>query len=111
MLPDTEPHRTLSVSAVATLPLLLIPIVISGFFLVFTLVGLILEGDSLALWQNESWNVAWPVAAAQIGLSVCIFAFARYRNLPPSHLLSWSGFVHAGLALVLVVIVYVLTFF
>ena len=111
MSPDTESRRRVSVSIVTRLPLLLIPLVISGFFLVYTLVGLVLEGDSLSLWIDESWSVAWPVAAGQIGVCACIIAFARYKKLPFSHVLSWSGLVHIALVLALAAIVYKLTFF
>ena len=92
------------------LPLLLIPLVISGFFLVYTLFALLLEDDLLALWRNESWGVAWPTAAIQIGFCACIIAFTRYKRLPWSHLLSWSSLVHVALVLALATIVYNLTF-
>ena len=95
---------------VVMLPLLLIPLVISGFFLVYTLFALLLDGNLLALWRNESWGVAWPTVAVQIGFCATTIAFTRYKKLPWSHLLSWSGPAHIVLVLVLATIVYTLTF-
>jgi hypothetical protein len=110
MSPDPNTHRSVSLSVVVMLPLLLIPLVISGFFLVYTLFALLLEGDLLALWRNESWSVAWPTAAIQIGFCACTIAFTRWLQLPWNHLLNWSSLIHVALVLALATIVYNLTF-
>lgn len=110
MLPATDTRKTVSVSLVAWLPLLLIPLVISGFFLVYVLVGLVLEGDSLARWLNEAWSVAWPTVSIQLGTCAGIVLYAWYKGLSWGHLLNWSSIVHSVLALVLGMIVYVRSF-
>lgn len=104
-----EARSGVSVSMVALLPLLLIPLVISGFFLVYALVGLVLEGDSLIRWRNEAWSVSWPTASIQLGVCVCIIAYARYKKLPWGHLLNWSSIAHGVLMLSLAMVVYTLT--
>ena len=91
---------------VALLPLVLIPLVISGFLLVYTLVGGVLEGDGLQRWVSEARGVALPTVLVQIACCLGIVGYARYRGLPWRHLLNWMSLVNIALALILIVLVF-----
>ena len=87
---------------VALLPLLLVPLVISGFFLVYSLLGWVLEGPSLLRWLDEVWVVSWPTALVQITFCLAVTAWARGRRFAWSHPLCWNGLVNTGLVITLV---------
>ena len=91
---------------VALLPLLLIPVVVTGFFLVYALVGWVIDGDALLRWQSEAMQVALLTALGQVFICVCVFVFSRIKRLSWRHLLTWSGPVHIVLAIGLAVAVY-----
>ena len=91
---------------VALLPLLLIPVVVTGFFLVYALVGWVLEGEALSRWQAEAMQVALLTALAQVFACFCIFVFSRIKRLSWRHLLTWSGPVHILFAIALAFAVY-----
>ena len=95
---------------VVMLPLILIPFVISGFLLVYALVGVVLEGDSLARWMNEAWSVTLPTTLIQTACCLCIVIFARNKPLPWTHMLNWSSIGHIGLVWMLAGLVYALSF-
>ncbi|MEM7293770.1 MAG: hypothetical protein AAF420_10320 [Pseudomonadota bacterium] len=103
---DTSTEKFSAVSTIVTLPLLLIPVVVTGFFFIYSLVGWVIEGDALARWQAEAMQVALLTAMGQVFVCLCIFAFARLRGLPWAHLLSWSGPVHIVIAVLLAILVY-----
>ena len=91
---------------VALLPLLLIPVVVTGFFLVYALVGWVLEGEAVGRWQAEAMQVALLTALAQTFACVGIFLFSRVKRLSWRHLLTWSGPFHIVMAIGLAVAVY-----
>ena len=94
-------------STVALLPLVLIPIVISGFLLVYALVGGVLEGDSLQRWLDEAWSVALPTGLVQALCCLCIVAYVRHRGMPWNHMYIWLSALNTALAAVLVALVYI----
>ncbi|MEM7208071.1 MAG: hypothetical protein AAF434_09625 [Pseudomonadota bacterium] len=82
------------VSTVVLLPLLLIPAVISGFFLVYALVGLVLDGEALDRWVDEAWTVTVPTVLGQTLLCISVFFFARIKKVSWTHALSWTPVLH-----------------
>jgi len=94
MMSRSENTELPFVSTVMLLPLLLIPTVISGFFLVYALVGLILDGEALSRWADEAWTVTVPTVLGQTLLCFGVFVFARIKKVSWSHALSWSPMLH-----------------
>lgn len=88
--------------------ILLVPVVLNGFFLVYALVGLILEGDSMQRWRDEALEVSLWVCAVILGYSLFQHLLMRARQLPANSLLNISAIGHAVLGIVLAALVVVL---
>ena len=86
------------VGPVVQFSLLIVPVVMNTFFLVYALMGLILEGRDLLNWSIEAApNAPW-VCAAVAGYSILVAAFALARGAGYGHPLVVSGLVHTGVA-------------
>ena len=106
MVDSNTPPEARTLPTVVLLPLLLIPLVITGFFAVYALVGIILEGDSFARWHSEAWSVALPTAMVQVFLAAFTTFLGRYFGLAWQHVLVWSGPANAFIVVLLAVLVF-----
>ena len=81
MIPTRSTSQAASSGAmVLMLPLVLIPLVVSGFFTLYALVGGIVDGDDLLRWQHEALRVSIPTAVTQITMCIAIIVYARLRR-------------------------------
>lgn len=85
--------------------LLLAPIALNGFFLVYALVGMFLEGKDRLYWTDEALDVAGWVCIVMLGYSLFLHAIARLRRLRGWVLLNIAAAAHAGIAIALLLIV------
>ena len=88
--------------------LLIVPVVMSGFYLVYSLTGLILEGKHKLNWSLEALDVSYLVGGGIAIYSLCVIAFAYFRKLGRYHLLTVSAVIHLFLALILTAVVYII---
>ncbi len=102
---DSAPRR---VHPVIEFTLLIVPVVMSGFFLVYALTGLILEGRDKLNWSLEALDVALWVGGGISLYSLCVILFSHHRKLGRYHLLRISGIGHLILALVLTAVVFII---
>ncbi len=104
----TDQQTARPISPVLQFVLLIVPTVMTGFFMVYSLTGLILDGRDKYNWSLEAVTVSVRVGLA-IGLfSVLVLLLAWYRKLPRTHLLVLSGWAHLILAIVLTVAVFLI---
>jgi len=87
--------------------LLLIPIVMNGFFMVYSLTGWILEGRDKLNWSLEADGVALWVAISVSAYCVLIITVARLRGGAWTHPLCLSSIGHILLVFILAASVYV----
>ena len=88
--------------------LLIVPVVMSGFFLVYSLTGLILEGKDRLNWSLEALDVALWVGGGITLYSLAVILFAVFKKLGRLHILWISGALHLLLALILTAVVYII---
>lgn len=85
--------------------LMLAPIALNGFFLIYALVGLFLEGKEHLYWSGEALEVSLWMCLIMLAYSLFLYAIARLRRLPGWCLINIAAVGHAGLAIVLLLIV------
>ena len=88
--------------------LLIVPVVMSGFFLVYSLTGLILEGRDRLNWSLEALDVALWVGGGIVVYSLLVILFANFKRLGRMHILPISAILHLVLALILTAVVYII---
>jgi hypothetical protein len=86
------------VSAVWQFICLLAPTVMTGFYLVYALVGLILSGDSKLRWCDEALDVGLFVLMIIAALNIPVMLYARWLRLPLQHVLWISPIAHIAIA-------------
>lgn len=96
------------ISPILQFLLLIVPLVVSGFYAVYSLVGLILDGRDKYNWSLEATEVALWVGGLISGFSIIVLLYAKYRRLPKWHILNLSGWGHLILAVVLTLTVFVI---
>lgn len=96
------------VSPVLQFALLMAPLVMSGFYAVYSLVGLILDGRDMYNWSLEATSVAVWVGGTISGFSILVLLYARFKGLNRGHLLNISGWSHLILAIFLTLAVFVI---
>lgn len=84
---------------------LLAPTVLTGFYLVYGLVGLVLDEKNKLKWSDEAVEVGLMVTAIVVGMNVLVMAYAYYHRLPLRHLLWISPIAHIAICIVLTLIV------
>ena len=84
---------------------LLAPTVMTGFYLVYALVGLVLSGDSMLRWCDEALDVGLMVLMIIVALNLPVVAYAQWLRLPLRHVLWISPLLHIGIAVVLTLII------
>ena len=85
--------------------LMLAPIAMNGFFLVYALVGVFLDGKEHLRWSGEALSVASWICFIMLGYSLFLYAIARLRQLRGWCLLNIAAVGHAALAVALLLIV------
>jgi len=89
------------VGPVLQFSLLIVPIVMSTFFLLYALTGWVLEGRHHVNWSIEAPAVALWVGPGIIGYCALVAALVWLRGGAVRHPLMISSLVHALLALLL----------
>ena len=89
------------VSPVLQFVLLIVPVVMNGFFVVYTITGWLVSGQYRINWAIEASGVALYVGAGMVGFCLLVLALLKLRGLPWTHPLGISSLVHGALALLL----------
>jgi len=95
------------ISPVAQFSLLLTPVVISCFFLVYSLTGWIVEGRDKLNWALEAPDVAKWTGGGIVIYCLVVLAYARWKGATRYHVLNVSSWGHIILALLLCMSVYI----
>ncbi len=95
------------ISPVAQFTLLLTPVVMTCFYLVYALTGWVIEGRDKFNWSLEATRVALWVGSGIVLYSVLVLLFVRYRGVGKKHILVYSSFLHIGFAILTTVSVFV----
>ena len=91
------------VGPVVQFTLLIVPVVMNGFFLVYALTGWVLEGRDHFNWSLEAPEVAGWVGFGIVVYAVLVGAYVRFSGGRWSHPLVLSRVAHGTLALLLIV--------
>ncbi len=89
--------------------LLIVPLVMSGFFLVYALTGWILEGRDRLNWSLEAEKVAIWVGVSILGYSALVVLWVRYKGGARWHPLVVSSVGHVLLTVLLIASIFVTT--
>ncbi len=89
--------------------LLMVPVVINCFFMVFALVGWILEGRDKFKWSLEAEQVALWVALVVLVWCALQLVYAHWKKLPRGHLLRISSYGHIVIAVMMTLSVFITT--
>ncbi len=92
-----------AMSPVLLFSLLMVPMVINCFFMVYALVGWILEGRDKFNWSLEAVEVALWVALVVFVWCGLQLLYARWKGLPRGHILRLSSYGHMLIALLMTV--------
>jgi len=95
------------VGPVAQFALLLTPVVMSCFFLVYSLTGWIVEGRDKLLWSIEALDVALYTGAGIVTYCIVVMLYARWKGASRYHVLNISSLGHILLTLLLCLSVFV----
>ena len=87
------------ISPVLQFVLIIIPIVFSSFYLVYSVVGLFLDGRDKVQWAVEAWDVSTMTAATIIIYSALVLLLVRVKEPSFVHKLAISSYIHIVLAL------------
>lgn len=85
--------------------LLIVPIVMNGFFTVYALTGWLVDGQYRINWSIEAPNVALYVGTGMTLFCILVLFLLRWRGLPWNHPLGLSSMAHAALALLLATLI------
>lgn len=99
---------TPKVSPVLQFISLLAPVVLTGFYLVYGLVGLVIEGQSKIKWSDEALIVGLRVLLLIVLMNVLVMAYAFFKKVPKNHLLWISPVTHIAIGVILTVIIAVI---
>lgn len=80
----------------------------TGFYLVYSLVGLFLDGRDKANWALEATDVSVPVGSSIALFSVLVLLYAKWKGLTGRHLLKVSSWIHLVLSIVLTIAVFLI---
>lgn len=85
---------------------LLAPTVLTGFYLVYALVGLVLDDRNKLKWSDEALQVGMMVSAIVIGMNALVMLYAWFHRLSFRHLLWISPISHIAICAGLTMIVF-----
>ena len=89
------------VGPVVQFALLIVPVVMNGFFVVYALTGWVIEGRDRLNWALEAGGVALWVGVGMLGFCALVVAFVRFAGGGWRHPLVVSSVLHALFALLL----------
>lgn len=101
----TEPR---SVSPVWQFVCLLAPVVMTGFYLVYALVGLVIDGANKLKWTEEALQVGALNTMIILAINGLVMAYAFFHRLKLSHVLWVSPLVHIVIALLLTLLIWII---
>lgn len=84
---------------------LLAPTVLTGFYLVYALVGLFIDGKSKLKWSDEAMEVGLRVTMIIVVMNVLVMLYALYHKLALRHVLWLSPIAHVGIAVLLTIMI------
>jgi len=84
---------------------LLAPVVMTGFYLVYALVGLVIDGSDKLKWSDEALQVGILATMIIVSINVLVMAYALFHRLRYSHLLWLSPILHISIAIILTVLI------
>ena len=93
------PESSRAVGPVAQFALLIVPLVMNGFFVVYALGGWAVRGRDRFNWSLEATGVAVWVGLGMLAYSVLVIAFTRFSGGSWRHPLVVSSALHALFAL------------
>lgn len=96
-----------TISPVAQFTLLLTPVVMTCFYLVYALTGWVIDGRDKFNWSLEATRVALWVGSGIVVYSLLVLLFVRYKGAGKKHILVYSSFLHIGIAILTTVSVFV----
>ncbi len=102
---STEPR---AVSPVWQFVCLLAPVVMTGFYLVYALVGLVIDGPNKLKWSEEALQVGVLNVMIIVLINGLVMAYAFFNRLRLSHLLWVSPIVHILIALLLTLLIWII---
>lgn len=104
-VPESNRFPDRIVGPVLQFSLLIVPVVMNAFYVVYALLGRLLEGRDLLNWSIEAQpNAPW-VCAVIAGYCALAAAFAFARGARIGHPLVVSSIVHAALAVGLTLLI------
>ena len=106
MTNDTPGSRP-PVSPVLQFVLLLTPVVMTCFFLVYALTGWVIDGRDKLNWSIEASGVAIWVGSGIVLYSILVLLLARLKGTGPKHILVYSSAMHIVFALLLTLSIFV----
>jgi len=95
------------ISPVTQFVLLLSPVVMSCFFLVYALAGWVVDGREKSNWSIEAPDVAIWTGSGIVIYCVLVMLYTRWKGAARYHMLNLSSWCHLVLAVLLTVSVFV----
>ena len=96
-----------TVGPVTQFSLLIVPIVVNCFFMVYSLVGWIIDGRDKLNWSLEAESVAFWVCISTLVFCVLVIIFTRWRGGQRWHPLEVSSVGHIVVVLLLTLSVFI----
>ena len=107
MTNDVPSSSRPKVSPVLQFVLLLTPVVMTCFYLVYALTGWVIEGRDKLNWSIEAVGVAFWVGSGIVLFSLLVLLLARYKGVGLRHILVYSSFMHIAVAVLLTLSIYI----
>lgn len=95
------------VGPVLQFALFIVPIVMNGFYMVYSLTGWILTGRDKTNWALEAESVGLWVCAGMLLYCAVVLCYTRWRGGSFRHVLSVSSIIHSALALLLTLLIFI----
>lgn len=92
-------------SAIIVFVSLLAPIVLTGFYLVYGLVGLVIEGQSKIKWSDEALVVGLRVLLLVVLMNALVMLYAWLKKVRITHPLWISPLVHIAIGVGLTIVI------
>lgn len=97
------------ISPVTQFVLLLTPVVMTCFFLVYALAGWVVDGRDKYNWSIEAREVAVWVGAGIVTYCLLVMLYAWWKGAARYHVLNLSSWLHIVMAVLLTISVFVVT--
>lgn len=95
------------VGPVTQFVVLIVPVVMNGFYMVYSLTGWILSDRDKLNWALEAESVGLWVCAVMLGFCAVVFFFVRWRGGSWRHILSLSSIVHSLVVILLTLLIFI----